>query len=326
MIDWTTDQTGSLARCVDLVGIATRFQASDRARADAIDAAIGLLPPHPGPWQLEVAFDADPAPSPHEPWTYADGEVRARWSGDDLFLGHGPFRARVGNDAAAISGEGTLARAFRQLFPYVITHLLAGRGRFLLHGGAIERDGQATLVLGGSGSGKSTLVVCALQAGWGVLGDDLVALRFGSGGSGAVEVTGVAKRVLAPIEAVHTVGLAARPVEGDPRGRWEVDVDVEAPLGAWYPVTATLLSSHGHDATTELELLPSQQLVEWLLFSFLASHEPSRLRRFLPVAAAIASHRGWVVSHSGDAERRSSETSSLLRRLPTLAAESNTNT
>src|SRR5436190_8782892 len=270
MIDWTRDRAGSLARSVDLVGIATRFQASDRARADAIDAAIGLLPPHLGPCHLEVAFDADPSPSPHEPWTYADGEVRARWSGDDLFLGHGPFRARVGNEAAIVSGEGNLARAFRQLFPYVITHLLAGRGRFVLHGGAIERDGHATLVLGGSGSGKSTLVVCAFQAGWGVLGDDLVALRFRSDGSGVVEVTAIAKPVLAPVEAVDALGLAARPVEGDPRGRWEVDVAVVTPLAAWYPVTSTLLSSHGHDATTELEPLTSQQLVEWLLFSYLA--------------------------------------------------------
>ena len=316
--------TGSLARSVDLVGIATRFQASDRARADAVDAVIGLLPPHPGPCQLEVAFDAVTSPSAHEPWTYADGEVRARWSGDDLFLGHGPFRARVANNAAVIGGEGNLTRAFRQLFPYIITHLLAGRGRFLLHGGAIERDGHATLVLGGSGSGKSTLVVCAFQAGWRVLGDDLVALRFLSDGSGVIEVTGIAKPVLAPVEALHAVGLAAQPVDGDPRGRWEVDVAVGTPFGAWYPVTSTLLSDHGHDATTELEVLTSQQLVEWLLFSHLASHEPGRLRRFLPVAAAIASHQGWVVRHSGDTERRSGETSSLLRRMPALAAESTT--
>jgi hypothetical protein len=142
-----------------------------------------------------------------------------------------------------------------------------------------------------------------------------VAVRIGKEGSGAVEVIGIAKPVLAPADVVGAAGLAARPADADPRDRWEVDVGVGASRTEWYPVTSTLVSTHGSAAKAESQSLTSEQLIEWLLFSYLARREPGRLRRFLPVAAAITSRPGWVIRHSNDPASRAREVEALLRRL-----------
>jgi hypothetical protein len=54
--------------------------------------------------------------------------------------------------------------------------LLIQRGMLVLHGNALEKDGQAIVCLGHSGAGKSTLAYALLQQGWRLLADDLVAL------------------------------------------------------------------------------------------------------------------------------------------------------
>jgi len=46
----------------------------------------------------------------------------------------------------------------------------------VLHGNALERDGQAIVCLGHSGAGKSTLAYALMQQGWRLLADDLVAI------------------------------------------------------------------------------------------------------------------------------------------------------
>lgn len=54
--------------------------------------------------------------------------------------------------------------------------LLIQRGILVLHGNALERDGQAIVCLGHSGAGKSTLAYTLIQQGWRLLADDLVAV------------------------------------------------------------------------------------------------------------------------------------------------------
>ena len=54
--------------------------------------------------------------------------------------------------------------------------LLIQRGMLVLHGNALERDGQAIVCLGYSGTGKSTLAYALMQQGWRLLADDLVAI------------------------------------------------------------------------------------------------------------------------------------------------------
>ena len=50
------------------------------------------------------------------------------------------------------------------------------RGALVLHGTALERDGEAILLLGHPVAGKSTLAWCLLQHGWRLLSSDLVAV------------------------------------------------------------------------------------------------------------------------------------------------------
>lgn len=54
--------------------------------------------------------------------------------------------------------------------------LLIQRGLLVLHGNALEREGQAIVCLGQSGAGKSTLAYALMQQGWRLLADDLVAV------------------------------------------------------------------------------------------------------------------------------------------------------
>ena len=54
--------------------------------------------------------------------------------------------------------------------------LLIQRGILVLHGNALERDGQAIVCLGHSGAGKSTLAYALMHQGWRLLADDLVAI------------------------------------------------------------------------------------------------------------------------------------------------------
>ena len=55
--------------------------------------------------------------------------------------------------------------------------LLIQRGMLVLHGNALEKDGQAIVCLGHSGAGKSTLAYALMQQGWRLLADDLVAVN-----------------------------------------------------------------------------------------------------------------------------------------------------
>ena len=54
--------------------------------------------------------------------------------------------------------------------------LLIQRGTLVLHGNALERDGQSIVCLGHSGAGKSTLAYALMLQGWRLLADDLVAI------------------------------------------------------------------------------------------------------------------------------------------------------
>ena len=48
--------------------------------------------------------------------------------------------------------------------------------RLLLHAGAVERDGRVVALTGISGQGKTTLTAALVQAGYGYVTDELVAI------------------------------------------------------------------------------------------------------------------------------------------------------
>ena len=73
----------------------------------------------------------------------------------------------------------------RDIRTFVVTSGLGAlaiqRGALVLHGTALERDGEAILLLGHPVAGKSTLAWCLLQDGWRLLSSELVAVHLSRG-------------------------------------------------------------------------------------------------------------------------------------------------
>jgi hypothetical protein len=79
--------------------------------------------------------------------------------------------------------------------------LLIQRGMLVLHGNALTKNGQAIVCVGDSGAGKSTLAYALMQAGWGLLADDLVAIT-----PDGIVLPGV-QRIKLWLDAVEAFGL-----------------------------------------------------------------------------------------------------------------------
>ena len=89
-------------------------------------------------------------------WFRATGGERLEWQRWDDSVSDRDIRT-----FAVTSGLGALA---------------IQRGALVLHGTALERDGEAILLLGHPAAGKSTLAWCLLQEGWHLLSSELVAV------------------------------------------------------------------------------------------------------------------------------------------------------
>lgn len=277
-------------RLVSIAGIPVVVRVQDAPHAAVVGEVLSCLRPHRGPAQLEIMVGSDPPRTPTRPVDRQWGEIAVWREGETLVLLHAEGVAvRVSHDGAQFGGSGARpVRAFRQLFPLVIAHLLGRRGLFVLHGGGVQREGRATLVLGASAGGKSTLVLAATRNGWSGLSDDLVAVRAAPAGP---EVAGIPKSVAIPRGAARGPGMA--PIPGDGRGRWTVPIEWDP---SWYRIGATVISTYA-EGKTEVHRLGTEALLEWLLFSFLST-EPTLLAPYLGVAAGIASASGWDIRHA----------------------------
>jgi hypothetical protein len=89
-------------------------------------------------------------------WFRATGGERLEWQRWDDSVSDRDIRT-----FAVTSGLGALA---------------IQRGALVLHGTALERDGEAILLLGHPAAGKSTLAWCLLQEGWHLLSSEIVAV------------------------------------------------------------------------------------------------------------------------------------------------------
>ena len=99
--------------------------------------------------------------------------------------------------------------------------------RHVLHAAAVEREGQAVVVLGGSGAGKSTFAYAAAHAGWGIVTDDLCIVEAGDG----VYVTGFPKPVNVPSDVLAATPVDAARLAGDARDRWALPLPRSLPAG-----------------------------------------------------------------------------------------------
>jgi hypothetical protein len=213
--------------------------------------------------------------------------------------------AYLGTGRAELGGGGEqAANGFHALFLFALTHLLAQHDRFVLHGAGVTRGDRAFVVLGGSGAGKSTLAVAAVEAGWGLLSDDMVVLRQHGG---ALELAGVPRAVMVPADLEWTVPTSAR--DSDPRGRLFVDT---ALCGGWFAVGGTISVGHGRSAAGEVRRIDGQQVLGRVMGAYVSTMNPPLLRRFLPSAAALSRLPGWALDHGVDPASRRTVAAGLL--------------
>jgi hypothetical protein len=231
----------SSGRGLAIADLPVRLTIVDPALAEDVLALFAPMADHDGPYLAEIevsgAAPARPAREPDEVY----GELSLWRDGDELIVESGGLlRGHVSATRAVIGGpaiDGPFAAAMlRAVLHHVLSQLLSLSGRLVAHAAAVGQGGKAVLLLGDSGRGKSTSAYIASLAGWALLSDDLVALRFAASG---VEVLGVHRAVAVPPELVTA---EATDIGFDARARRRPDVRLEA--GA-HEVVAVAIIDHG---------------------------------------------------------------------------------
>jgi hypothetical protein len=231
----------SSGRGLAIADLPVRLTIVDPALAEDVLALFAPMADHDGPYLAEIevsgAAPARPVREPDEVY----GELSLWRDGDELIVESGGLlRGHVSATRAVIGGpaiDGPFAAAMlRAVLHHVLSQLLSLSGRLVAHAAAVGQGGKAVLLLGESGRGKSTSAYIASLAGWALLSDDLVALRFAASG---VEVLGVHRAVAVPPELVTA---DATDIGFDARARRRPDVRLEA--GA-HEVVAVAIIDHG---------------------------------------------------------------------------------
>jgi hypothetical protein len=227
-----------------------------------------------------------------------DGET---WqSGTEFAFRHSSGLVAVADSTTArISGFAAGLRwPFRRLFHPTLAHLLAHRGRYVLHAAAVVYDDDAILVLGDTGRGKSTVAMAALRAGHEVLGDDLVVLVPLDDGS--YELIGVPRPMAVPGDVAATGGGSA--VAGDPRSRVEIPPATLSTAG--YPLRSVVVSDHAARSEATIEPVGSALVMGALLGAFTATRNPVLRSSFFPHASILSRLPAWRLRLVRDADVR----------------------
>jgi tetratricopeptide (TPR) repeat protein len=295
---------------VDIGGVPVGLRATDSMRARAIHALLGLMPRTGDEPVARLAFGSHrrslPAREPDE----CHGEVRLWCDDETLAVAHGGAVTGHVEDTSAIVGgySADLTRVFRQVAPFLLARQLAAHGRFLLHAGAIQRDGRVVLALGGSGSGKSTLILGALEAGWSALADDHVLVCERPDG---LRVMGVPRPLTVPADAVSH-DATSWPIPGDPRGRLRLPFD-EWDRG-WRSVAAVAVVSHGDRDEPSVTEVPREEILAFVIRAMLSRRRVD-VRAFMRPAMTLGALPALRLAHSNTVSGRP------LRAANALAAE-----
>ena len=300
-----------MARAVCLAGVALELDVPDGPIPPGLEQLLAHLPAAELPAAATICCGIAGPPVPSRP----PDLVRERlefWIDDaDLHLRDATgATAHLTKHRAVIGGGGArAANGFHALFLYALTHLLAHRDLFVLHGAGVVRDDQAYVILGGSGAGKSTLAVSAAEHAWGLLGDDMVVL---ADRGRRLEVTGVPRAVLVPPE--HGWTTPHRVNDRDARARLWVDAPLQA---GWFPVAATIVVEHAEDDEGVIRRVGGHDVFAASVGSFVSAVNPPLLRRFLSTGAALSRLPGWALGHGRDPHTRRA----VAVRLLTAAAD-----
>jgi hypothetical protein len=291
--------------CVlDLGGVGVDVRAPDAAGAIAISRLLQGAELHEGEAAITLRWQDAALPLPERPSDTPFPDLDLWHVSEGVALRYGPLTALASGRELLLGGPRndspeTLSLEFRRVFEPGITYLLSGFDRFMLHGAAIARGGDAIFVVGSTGRGKSTLAWAALQAGWELLSDDYVFVRPARGG---YEACGLRKPISVPGEVLTNPPPEARRVERGGRERWELPASILA--GGWRRVAAVLRPAHGEHDDARLTPMPSHEALTELVGAFLASGDHALLRRWFPHAAALSRLPAWELWHARPREAR----------------------
>lgn len=282
-------------RVIALADIPVRIETADRDQSDVVLELLGVAPDESRAPLIDVRWGHERIATPDEPSGHPfDLDV---WHDDrGVTLRYEDLTARVEQSRLLIGGAcEDLRIGFRRVFEPAITYLLAPFDRYMLHGCAVGREGQAFLVLGESGSGKSTLAWAAVQAGWDLLADDHIIVRPDGDG---YEVCGIPKPPTVPAEVMRDPPTGARVFERAGRERWEIPATVLTE--GWQRVQGVLIPRHGTTDEGALAPADTQELLRLIVGSFAAIGHRDLLRRFFPHAAALTRLPARELLHSRD--------------------------
>jgi tetratricopeptide (TPR) repeat protein len=297
---------------IEVGGVTVGLTATDAARARAMGTLLGRLPVSERPGVARLGFGSHRLPIPDRAPDELQGDLRLWHGTDTLSIAYGDsVTAQADQTGAAIGGTSfDLARAFHQAAPFLLARLLGPHRSFVIHAAAIQRGGQAVLVLGGSGTGKSTLILGALQDGWKVLSDDLIVMRAGRDGEPVVE--GIPRALVVPGDVIGAE-VAVWPGAEDARGRVALRFD-SWDRGA-HPVGAVAVVGHGEDQAAVVETIEVPELLGMVVNSMLA-REPAVVREFGRLAVRLCRLPTFRLRHSlSPSARAPSSAQALAGRL-----------
>ena len=181
------------------------------------------------------------------------------------------------------------------LLNQAISFALVQQGFEPLHATAVIVDGQAIALLGDSGYGKSTLAAAFLQAGHGLLTDDLLLLRPGK--SGIEAYPGPPRIKLFPGTARRLLGTSADGIPMNAETRKQV-IPLDHGKLSSVPVRAIYVLAPPHE----------MRRFRGIQIETLAPREA-----FL---ALVSNTYNWRIGHSGRLCRQVSANALLLRAVP----------
>ncbi len=287
---------------IDLSGVPVLLRADDPARADAVASLFRHAPVAPGAAPLGcVEFTAESLVPPPSPATTTT-KYAALWHtapGTLWIRSEAGLVARCDDGAVAVGGSAPgLAREFRFVCLMALTHLLAGHGLYLLHGGAVVLDGRAVVVLGDTGTGKSTLAYAAHLRAWPVLADDAVLVRLVDG---IAQASGLPRPISVGADVVVDAIPGGRPVPDDVRTRTELPAGTLATTTN--PVAALLVMTGVDPRGPGIDPMRGPDVLRRVLQASTSLADPARRPELFAMAGALARLPTWSVRHGSDPGR-----------------------
>jgi hypothetical protein len=275
----------------------------------------------PGPVAGRILFGSDPGPAPRLTPAFDEGPIRVWTAREAPYLEFENARIAMPDDqTVVVDGDSLEADQILDLaLPLAIGWVLAVEETWVVHAsGFVGQDAAspsghgAVLVFGETGAGKSTTAVSALHAGWPVLSDDLVALRW----AGEGRAMGVPRTVWVPEELGHVNGAGRTVGMDDLRLRRAVRPELAS---GWFSVRAVVLVEHGSEAATRVEPASGVDTLRVLWKAHFLAMIPFRLARWFPIAACLSRSSTWRLRLGTDPKARLGSTASALEALSASA-------